>query len=277
MGFEVVDRVSKSNPSVPMSGEFINAIYEFEFPDIRIFIDENCATSIEDYMSVQKDPNGAILKTKVKNKITMQTYEEHGHLSDTKRYIVCDILNTQFMDFSNKRKRNLYAKDNLIQFYNPGTEHTYNAELVYCMPNVANKFVMVHGKKCGELWHIVDVAFFETSSTEDIKQRLNAISCSPTYLEAGRPYYPFVRELRSEVEYTIKVLPEDGDIDRRIAATSDFVKTSIKFNDAKMADSEEYAAFMTSLLDYNKDSQNKEASAVLSGFIKVAVKFFSNG
>lgn len=32
---------------------------------------------------------------------------------------------------------------------------------------------------------------------------------------------------------------------------------------------------MNSLLDYNKDSQNKEASAVLSGFIKVAVKFFS--
>ena len=598
-GFEVVDNVSKSNPSVPMSGEFINAIYEFEFPDIRIFIDENCATSIEDYMSVQKDANGAILKTKVKNKITMQTYEEHGHLcflpdtpvltrrgelpisdvligdevltekgwqvvcnslcsirksqyfsltlngqrlrctydhpiytnrgfipaydlsegdeivrnsnneqwkeklststaldfivtlmgnvkaigsiiadglgltansskhistaicgnslmakflrvivyiilmaittithltisplcvlmsmrnsirsfmgnalgirlkrllmtigvkrqsgtspkkvengtvrmpenhgrisqcartfakcaakplkaiaqilrssaqtaakangvdnlewtmksvlarfvglnllsintlkrsavhghvllriggisdvydisttshtffangilvhnSDTKRYIVCDILNTQFVEYSNKRKRNLYAKDNLIQFYNPGTDNFYNAELVYCMPNVANKFVMVHGKKCGEQWHIVDVAFFETSSTEDIKQRLNAISCSPTYLEAGRPYYPFVRELRSEVEYTIKVLPEDGDIDRRIAATSDFVKTSIKFNESKMADSEEYAAFMTSLLDYNKDSQNKEASAVLSGFIKVAVKFFSN-
>ncbi len=129
--FEVVDNVSKSNPSVPMSGEFINAIYEFEFPDIRIFIDENCATSIEDYMSVQKDANGAILKTKVKNKITMQTYEEHGHLSDTKRYIVCDILNTQFVEYSNKRKRNLYAKDNLIQFYNPGTDdNAYNAELV---------------------------------------------------------------------------------------------------------------------------------------------------
>ena len=276
-GFEVVDKVSKSNPSVPMSGEFINAIYEYEFPDIRIFIDENCVTSIEDYMSVQKDANGGINKTKVKNKITMQTYEEHGHLSDTKRYIVCDILNTQFVEYSNKRKRNLYAKDNLIQFYNPTAENTYNAELVYCMPNVANKFVMVHGKKCGEHWHIVDVAFFETSSTEDIKQRLNAISCSPTYLEAGKPYYPFVRELRSEVEYTVKVMPEDGDIDRRIAATSDFVKSNIKFNESKASDSEEYSAFMTSLLDYNKDSQNKEASAVLSGFIKVAIKFFSNG
>ena len=274
-GFDVVDKVSKSNPSVPMSGEFINAILEGELPDLSITIGENCKTSIEDYMSVQKDSNGAILKTKVKNKITMQTYEEHGHLSDTFRYIVCDVMNSQFLDYSNKRKRNLYAKDGLIHFYNPGSECAYTAELVYCMPNVANKFVMVHGKKCGQFWHIVDVAFIETSSTDDIKHRLNAISCSPTFMEAGKPYYPFVRELRSEAEYTVKVMPEDGDIDRRIAATSDFVKTSIQFNEGLYAENEEYAAFMNSLLDYNKDSQNKEASAVLSGFIKVAVKFFS--
>ncbi len=274
-GFDVVDKVSKSNPSVPMSGEFINAIFEKELPGLSIIIGENCHTSIEDYMSVQKDSNGAILKTKVKNKITMQTYEEHGHLSDTLRYIVCDVMNSQFLEYSNKRKRNLYAKDGLIHFYNPGSECAYTAELVYCMPNVANKFVMVHGRKCGRFWHIVDVAFIETSSTDDIKRRLNAISCSPTYIEAGKPYYPFVRELRGKADYTVKVMPEDGDIDRRIAATSDFVKTSIQFNESLYADNEEYAAFMNSLLDYNKDSQNKEASAVLSGFIKVAVKFFS--
>lgn len=274
-GFDVVDKVSKSNPSVPMSGEFINAIFEGELPGLSITIGEVCKISIEDYMSVQKDSNGAILKTKVKNKITMQTYEKYGHLSDTFRYIVCDVMNSEFLEYSNKRKRNLYARDGLIHFYNPNTECTYSAELVYCMPNVANKFVMVHGKKCGQFWHIAEVAFLETSSTDDIKQRLNAISCSPTYIEAGKPYYPFIRELRGEADYSVKVMPEDGDIDRRIAATSDFVKSSVQFNESLNAESEEYAAFMNSLLDYNKDSQNKEASAVLSGFVKVAVKFFS--
>lgn len=274
-GFEVVDKVSKSNPSVPMSGEFINAILENELPDLSIIIGENCNISIEDYMSVQKDSNGAILKTKIKNKITMQTYEEHGHLSDTFRYIVCDVLSSQFYEYSNKRKRNLYAKDGLIHFYNPESQCAYSAEAVYCMPNVANRFVMVHGKKCGQFWHIVDVAFIETSSTDNIKQRLNAISCSPTYFEAGKPYFPFVRKLRSEAGYTVKVMPEDGDIDRRIAATSDFVKSSVQFNEIMASENEEYSAFMNSLLDYNKDSQNKEASAVLSGFVKVAVKFFS--
>lgn len=274
-GFEVLDKVAKSNPSVPMSGEFINAIYEGEIPGLKITIGEDCPISIEDYMSVQKDSNGAILKTKVKNKITGQTYEEHGHISDTKRYVCVDVMNEQFLAYANKRKRNLYAKDGLIRFYNSSTECKYTAELVYCMPNVAGKFVMAHGKKCGDSWHIVDVALIETSSTEDIKRRLNAISCSPTYLEAGKSYYPFVRELRGEADYTVRLMPEDGDIDRRIAATSDFVKSSILFNEARASESEEYAAFMNSLLDYNKDSQSKEASAVLSGFIKVAVKFFS--
>ncbi|MCF0219332.1 MAG: PBSX family phage terminase large subunit [Muribaculaceae bacterium] len=273
-GFDVIDKVSRSNPSVPMSGEFINAVFERELPNLNITIDEKCNASIEDYMSVQKDSNGAILKTKVKNKTTMQTYEEHGHLSDTFRYIVCDVMNAQFLEYSNKRKRNLYARDGLIRFYNPSADNAYSAELVYCMPNFASKFVMVHGKKCGQLWHIADVAFFETSSTDDIKERLNAIGCSPTYLEAGKAYYPLIRELRSESAYTVKVIPEDGDIDRRIAATSDFVKTSVLFNEKRNADSEEYSAFMNSLLDYNKESRNKEASAVLSGFVKIAIKIF---
>lgn len=79
-GIDVIDCVGNKNPSVPMSGEFINAIYEGAFDDIGIEIGENCEISIEDYMSVQKDVNGAILKTKVKNKTTGQTYEEHGHL-----------------------------------------------------------------------------------------------------------------------------------------------------------------------------------------------------
>lgn len=51
-----------------MTGEFINAIFDCTVPGIEIYIDESCSVSIEDYMSVQKDANGAILKTKVKNK-----------------------------------------------------------------------------------------------------------------------------------------------------------------------------------------------------------------
>lgn len=271
-GIEVEDKVSTKNPSVPMSGEFINAIFDEIIPGYEIVIGDNCKTSIEDYMSVQKDVNGAILKTKVKNKITMQTYEEHGHISDTFRYIVTDVLRDEFLLFSNRRKRNLYAKDGTIHFFNPDTDHHYSRDIVYAQPNINGKYVMVHGKMCGDRWHIVNVAFQETTSTEEIRQSVVAEQGVQTIVECASAYYRFVRELRKDIP-GVRVMNEVADIDRRIAATSDFVREHLQFNFDKMNDDVEYAQFMSNLLDYNKDSNCKEASAVLSGFIKFVVKF----
>ena len=271
-GIEVEDKVSTKNPSVPMSGEFINAIFDEIIPGYEIVIGDNCKTSIEDYMSVQKDVNGAILKTKVKNKITMQTYEEHGHISDTFRYIVTDVLRDEFLLFSNRRKRNIYAKDGTIHFFNPDTEYQYSRDIVYAQPNINGKYVMVHGKMCGDRWHIVSVAFRETTSTEEIRHSLVAEQGLQTIVECASAYYRFVRELRKDIP-GVRVINEVADIDRRIAATSDFVREHLQFNFDKMNDDVEYAQFMSNLLDYNKDSDCKEASAVLSGFIKFVVKF----
>ena len=271
-GIEVEDKVSTKNPSVPMSGEFINAIFDEIMPGYEIVIGENCNTSIEDYLSVQKDVNGAILKTKVKNKITMQTYEEHGHISDTFRYIVTDVLRDEFLIFSNRRKRNLYAKDGTIHFFNPETNNQYSRDIVYAQPNINGKYVMVHGKMCGDRWHIVSIAFRETTSTEEIRQSLVAEQGAQTIVECASAYYRFVRELRKDIP-GVRVMNEVADIDRRIAATSDFVREHLNFNFDKMNDDEEYARFMSNLLDYNKDSDSKEASAVLSGFIKFVLKF----
>lgn len=272
-GIDVEDKVSNKNPSVPMSGEFINAIFDGILPGLAITVGDCCGTSIEDYMSVQKDVNGAILKTKVKNKITMQTYEEHGHLSDTMRYIVVDSMKEEFLKFSNRRKRNLYARDGIIHFYNPDTEYAYTSDVVFAIPNINAKFVMVHGKLCGDYWHIVDVAFKETTSTDDIKRTIAGAGSPKTIVECGQAYYQFIKELRHEAE-GIRVMPECADVDRRIAATSDFVKSNIRFNESAM-DDVEYGQFMSNLLDYNKDSVNKEASAVLSGFIQFVAKSVS--
>lgn len=271
-GIEVEDKVSTKNPSVPMSGEFINAIFDEIIPGYEIVIGENCSTSIEDYMSVQKDVNGAILKTKVKNKITMQTYEEHGHISDTFRYIVTDILRDEFLLFSNRRKRNLYAKDGTIHFYNPNTDYQYSRDIVYAQPNINGKYVMVHGKMCGDRWHITNIAFRETTSTEEIRQSLVAEQGVQTIVECASAYFRFVRELRKDIP-SVRVMNETSDIDQRIAATSDFVREHLLFNETKLSDDVEYAQFMNNMLDYNKDSDSKEASAVLSGFVKFVVKF----
>ena len=271
-GIEVEDKVSTKNPSVPMSGEFINAIFDEIIPGYEIVIGENCKTSIEDYMSVQKDVNGAILKTKVKNKITMQTYEEHGHISDTFRYIVTDILRDEFLLFSNRRKRNLYAKDGTIHFYNPNTDCQYSRDIVYAQPNINGKYVMVHGKMCGDRWHITNIAFRETTSTEEIRQSLVAEQGVQTIVECASAYFRFVRELRKDIP-SVRVMNEASDIDQRIAATSDFVREHLLFNETKLSDDVEYAQFMNNMLDYNKDSDSKEASAVLSGFVKFVLKF----
>lgn len=271
-GIEVIDKVSNKNPSVPMSGEFINAIFDAVLPGLQITIDEQCKASTEDYMSVQKDVNGGILKTKVKNKITMQTYEEHGHISDTFRYVVVDMLREEFLLFSNRRKRNLYAKDGAIHFFNPETKCAYSREIAYAMPNVNGKFALVHGKLCGEKWHILDVQLTETASTDEIKQILIATASPQTIIECAPAYYRFVKDLRKELP-GVRAMQEVPDIDRRIAATSDFVKNHLLFNEEKLNDDVVYSTFMANLLDYNKDSDSKEASAVLSGFIQFVVKF----
>ena len=272
-GIEVIDCVGKQNPSVPMTGEFINAIFDEIIPDIRIIIGEHCTISIEDYMSVQKDENGAILKTKVKNKITMQTYEEHGHLSDTFRYVIADLVREQFLLFSNRRKRNLYARDGLIHFYNPDTEFKYSREIVYAMPNVNGKFALVHGKLCGEKWHIVNLMLRETSSTDEIAEILVNAGSQQTIIECAPAYFRFVRDLRKEIP-NVRAMHEVADVDRRIAATSDFVKNHLLFNDNKLTEDVEYSQFMTNLFDYNRATgESIEASAVLSGFIQFVVKF----
>lgn len=272
-GIEVIDCVGKKNPSVPMTGEFINAIFDNILPDIRILIGEHCKISIEDYMSVQKDENGAILKTKVKNKITMQTYEEHGHFSDNFRYIVADLVREQFLLFSNSRKRNLYARDGVIHFYNPATECKYSREIVYAMPNVNGKFALVHGKLCGEKWHVVDVLLKETSSTDEIAGILVAANSQQTIIECAPAYFRFVRDLRKQIP-NVRAMNEVADVGRRIAATSDFVKNHLLFNDAKLNDDTDYSQFMTNLFDYNRSTgDNIEASAVLSGFIQFVIKF----
>lgn len=271
-GVDVEDVIGASNPSVSMSGEFINAVFEGSIPGLSITIGDNCRVSMEDYQSVQKDANGGILKTRVKNKMTMQTYEEHGHFSDTFRYVVCDLMKEEFIAFSNKRKRNLYARDGFVTFYNPTGEYEYSDSLCYVMPNIEGMFLMVYGRKCGELWHIIDVVYTESVSTESMKAAIEAREAPSVVIECSDAYYPFVREMRESSTKEIRVIKEFTDVDSRIAATSDYVRSLIRFNEQEASDNIDYGKFLTSLYDYNKDSQNKDASTILSGFIQYVVK-----
>ena len=270
-GTMVEDRIGNRNPSVAMTGEFINAILDGQVEGVSIGIDSGCKKSIDDYMSVQKDANGAILKTKVKNKLTNQTYEEHGHLSDTFRYLVYDVLREQYTLFANTRKRNIYGKDGSIRFFNPSVKYDYTDMIVYVMPNINGKLVLVHGGKIGNDWHITDVVYKESTSTEEVREAMSGHD-GLCVIECGDAYFPFVRELRESLERDIRAMKEYPDMDRRISATSDYVKGVVRFSESKLTEDAMYSTFLTDIMNYNKDGDNKEASIALSGFVQYVIK-----
>lgn len=274
-GVEVVDCVGDKNPSVAMTGEFINAIFEGTVPDISITIGKECPVSIEDYLSVQKDANGAILKTKVKNKTTNQTYEEHGHLSDCFRYIAHDLLREEYVLFSNRRKRNLFARDGVIRFYNPATADSavVSSRVLYVLPNINGRFCLLEGALVGDHWRVVDVVYRENTSTDEIAGAVESRGGDMCIVECGEAYYQFVRRLRATAGMPVRVCDEENDPARRIAATSDYVRSHVLFNETATDESGDYSEFITHLLDYNADKgRDIEASVLLSGFVSYVIK-----
>lgn len=261
-GFEVVDKVGVRNPPVALTGEFVNAVWDGEVPGVGIEVAEACVRSIEDYQAVQKDENGGMLKVKVKDKATGQVYEEHGHLSDTLRYIVYDVCYGEFTAFSNRRKGNLY--DSGLLWFNPLVGCVYDYTLLYVMPDVGGVAVMLEARRCGECWDVTRAALSGTDGLEEAGAFVRGCGFDLCVVECAAAYYGFVRDLREAcgVADSIRALPESGQLDKRIAATADFVKGHVRF----LPDGDAgYSAFVECLLDYNRTSGVREAAAALSG------------
>ena len=102
--YSVVRRIGKSHPEVARSAEFINDIYEHELYGYSITISDECRVSIDDYINAKEDKDGTMLKTKVKDKLTGQSYEPVGHFSDAKRYFICSLLNSEFTKYKTRTK-----------------------------------------------------------------------------------------------------------------------------------------------------------------------------
>ena len=118
--FIVKNKVARSNPSVSLRGEFINAIYEGLIKNedgnkLSISIDESCKTSINDYITVVQDMNGGMLKKKITK--DGLTYEPNGHLSDCKAYFLCDVFKKEFYDFKNAGSTHNYIL-NVVKSHN---------------------------------------------------------------------------------------------------------------------------------------------------------------
>jgi len=98
-------RLQSKNPSVAQSGKFINEIYEGDSSSgITIGINSKCKLSIFDYTYALEDSDGGMLKTKKKHPVTKVTYEEFGHASDAKRYLITTAFPNEYLAFQNGRK-----------------------------------------------------------------------------------------------------------------------------------------------------------------------------
>lgn len=102
-GFEYVNRVGKSAPSVSQSGSFINEIFEIEYGGWSIWVHKRCRKSIEDYNMAVEDMDGKILKKRVTNKETGASYEKYGHYSDDLRYFATTILQNLYVQYLTRR------------------------------------------------------------------------------------------------------------------------------------------------------------------------------
>lgn len=98
--YHTIDEIASHNPQISSTGEFVNAIYE-GFEGWQIVISEICKESISDYLSVKRDMDGTMQKKKITDE-NGSSYEEYGHLSDTKRYFVYRCLSDLYYTWKNR-------------------------------------------------------------------------------------------------------------------------------------------------------------------------------
>ena len=262
-GYIVEDRMPKSNPSVSMTGEFINAIYSGDYPGIEVRINENCKISIDDYNMTKKDVNGGILKKRIKDKLTGQSYEEYGHFSDTKRYFIAELHKEAYTQFSLRRKHNKTSKDEM-KYFNSKTEQAYTKRVFMCSLDCNGKFISFICD-VGEYVDIHTVSFSEEFNKDLIADKIKKANPSYTIVECCKQYFPIVREFR-ELGLDVRVMSEQPNKLGRIEAHKQII--SDRFRYASDYDtSSEYTSFVENILDYD-GKNNYEAITCLSAIAR---------
>lgn len=98
--FHTEDYIARANPQIAKTAAFVNACYA-GFGDWQVIIGEHCKESISDYLTVKTDMDGTMQKKKITDE-DGNSYEEYGHLSDTKRYFFYRCLEDLYVDWNNR-------------------------------------------------------------------------------------------------------------------------------------------------------------------------------
>jgi phage terminase large subunit len=95
----VKDMVPSKNPNVFQRGEYINAIFSGDVEGVSVLVNDSCENLIQDLLNIKRAEDGTKLKQRVKDKITLQSYERWGHCSDALDLVICQFLKEDFKNY----------------------------------------------------------------------------------------------------------------------------------------------------------------------------------
>ena len=270
ISFKVEDRVPASNPPVALSGEFINAVLSSNIYGLSIGIDDSCTKSIRDYENVKKDVNGGILKKRVKNKETGQTYEEYGHLTDTLRYVCVDVFNDEYKRFSLKRKRSSTKEDDLRFFDSEKEVGDKIIYLVHLKGRMTAIMCSVHS-----YIDIHNVLYMPTFDEDLYFKKFEEFSPSRIVCECGKSQHGFISRIREK--FSMWAMAENGDREGKIEANKGLLKEYIRFP-KDFETSPGLNSFINDLLDYPGvvDISAMYSTCSLANYVYVKYRFNEN-
>lgn len=256
----VEERIPKSNPSVSMTGEFVNAILSGNVKGFEIQINETCSKSIYDYENAKKDVNGCILKKRIKNKLTNQTYEEFGHLTDCMRYFITETLKDQYTKFSLRRKHNKVQEEG-IMYYNIDSVKLNGYRITEINPSINGAFVAVSGILLNNKFYIDDVVFsHDFIGTEILAKFLKEDGNIQMETPADMKYY--LNDLRVITGLDIFGRKDISNKRQRVEAHIININNTFYFP-SNYDDNSQFVSFMENFLSY-KNGDNIEAINALA-------------
>ena len=92
------NKTGKFNVSVLKRKKLLNRIFEGKFPEIEIYISEDCVELIRDLEFLKQAPDGGKFKEKEIDPTTGKSYEKIGHTSDALEYFICKLLEYYLKD-----------------------------------------------------------------------------------------------------------------------------------------------------------------------------------
>lgn len=94
-------RISSSNPSVVMRGQFFNDVLFTNFGGISFHIDSKLHEAIMDFEQTKEASDGRKDKKTERDANTGTTYQKFGHITDLSDYLLCEMFPDEYDSFQN--------------------------------------------------------------------------------------------------------------------------------------------------------------------------------